>query len=108
VRPQDAQRDDRRGRARGQRDGGGRRRGQGLPEDGDLPEERPGFRPREDEPEQLIRPERKVASTSPSMPWRATVAETSTMKAPAGPPIWKREPPSAETRKPPTMAVTRP
>jgi len=30
------------------------------------------------------------------------------MKAPAGPPIWKREPPSAETRKPPTMAVTRP
>jgi hypothetical protein len=29
----------------------------------------------------------------------------STMKAPAGPPIWKRLPPSAETRKPPTIAV---
>ena len=32
----------------------------------------------------------------------------STMKAPAGPPIWKRLPPSAEIRKPPTMAVNRP
>ncbi len=30
------------------------------------------------------------------------------MKAPAGPPIWKRLPPSAEMRKPPTMAVNRP
>ena len=30
------------------------------------------------------------------------------MKAPAGPPIWKRLPPSAETRKPPTIAVNRP
>ena len=35
---------------------------------------------------------------------RLTVAATSTMKAPAGPPIWKRLPPSAETRKPPTIA----
>ena len=34
---------------------------------------------------------------------RATVAETSTMNAPAGPPIWKRLPPSAETRKPPMI-----
>ena len=50
-------------------------------------------------------PERKVARISPSMPCCATVAATSTMKAPAGPPIWKREPPSSETRKPPTAAV---
>jgi len=27
------------------------------------------------------------------------------MKAPAGPPIWKRLPPKAETRKPPMIAV---
>ena len=44
----------------------------------------------------------------PSIPWRATVAATSTMKAPAGPPTWKRLPPSAEIRKPPTMAVNSP
>ena len=36
------------------------------------------------------------------------MAATSTMKAPAGPPIWKRLPPSAETRKPPTMEVKSP
>ncbi len=30
------------------------------------------------------------------------------MKAPAGPPIWKRLPPSKDTRKPPTIAVVRP
>lgn len=30
------------------------------------------------------------------------------MKAPVGPPIWKREPPNAEIRKPATTAVTRP
>ena len=50
-------------------------------------------------------PDRKVARISPSMPCCATVAATSTMKAPAGPPIWKREPPSSETMKPPTAAV---
>ena len=33
---------------------------------------------------------------------------TRTIKAPAGPPIWKRLPPSAETMKPPTIAVNRP
>ena len=49
-----------------------------------------------------------VASTMPSMPWRSTVEATSTMKAPAGPPTWKRLPPSDEIRKPPTMAVNRP
>ncbi len=37
-----------------------------------------------------------------------STAATSTMKAPAGPPIWKRLPPSAEIRKPPTMAVNSP
>ncbi len=30
------------------------------------------------------------------------------MKAPAGPPIWNRLPPSAETRNPPTIAVVSP
>ena len=47
-----------------------------------------------------------VASIRPSMPCCARrSAATSTMKAPAGPPIWKRLPPRAETRKPPTIAV---
>ena len=46
-----------------------------------------------------------MARISPSTPNRIVVAATSTMKAPAGPPIWKRLPPSAETRKPPTTAV---
>ena len=45
---------------------------------------------------------------TPSTPWRSTVSATSTMKAPAGPPTWKRLPPSSETKKPPTMAVVRP
>ena len=52
-----------------------------------------------------ISPDRKVARISPSMPCCATAAATRTMKAPAGPPIWNREPPRAETRKPPTIAV---
>ena len=30
------------------------------------------------------------------------------MNAPAGPPIWNRDPPSAEIRKPPMIAVKRP
>ena len=42
------------------------------------------------------------------MPWRSTAAATSTMNAPAGPPIWNRLPPSAEIRKPPMMAVKSP
>jgi hypothetical protein len=49
-----------------------------------------------------------VASSNPLTPCRSTVAATSTMKAPAGPPIWKRLPPSAETRKPPMTAVNSP
>ena len=52
-----------------------------------------------------ISPDSMVAMSSPSNPCWTTVAETSTMKAPAGPPIWKRLPPSAETMKPPTMEV---
>jgi len=32
-------------------------------------------------------------------------SETITTKAPVGPPIWTREPPSNEMRKPATMAV---
>jgi hypothetical protein len=50
-------------------------------------------------------PESMVASISPSTPCRSTVDATSTMKAPAGPPTWKRLPPRAEMRKPPTIAV---
>ena len=50
-------------------------------------------------------PESAVARISPSTPCAVTVAATSTMKAPAGPPIWNRLPPSAETRNPPTIAV---
>ena len=50
-------------------------------------------------------PEIIVARISPSIPCCITVAATSTMKAPAGPPIWNRLPPSAETTKPPTIAV---
>ena len=53
----------------------------------------------------IISPDRKVARISPSMPCRATVAATRTMNAPAGPPIWNREPPRNDTRNPPTMAV---
>jgi hypothetical protein len=49
-----------------------------------------------------------VATIRPSTPWVATVVATSTMKAPAGPPIWCRLPPSRETRKPPTIAVKSP
>ena len=50
-------------------------------------------------------PDRIVARIRPSMPCCCTVAATSTMKAPAGPPIWKRLPLSADTTKPPTIDV---
>ena len=46
-----------------------------------------------------------VARISPSTPCAWTVAATRTMNAPAGPPIWNRLPPSAETTNPPTIAV---
>jgi hypothetical protein len=42
---------------------------------------------------------------SPSMPCAATIPETTTTNAPVGPPICAREPPSAEIRKPATIAV---
>jgi hypothetical protein len=36
------------------------------------------------------------------------IAYTTGMNAPVGPPIWKREPPSAEISKPATTAVSSP
>src|SRR5262245_31169464 len=50
----------------------------------------------------------KVASSSPLKPCRAITPATMTTNAPVGPPIWTREPPSAEIRKPATIAVTNP
>jgi len=50
-------------------------------------------------------PQSRVARSSPLVPCCATVAATSTMNAPAGPPIWKRQPPSSETTKPSMIAV---
>ena len=50
-------------------------------------------------------PDSSVATISPSTPCRPMVAATSTMNAPAGPPIWNRLPESSDTTKPPTMAV---
>ena len=46
-----------------------------------------------------------VTRARPAMPKRATMPATMTTKAPVGPPIWVREPPSAEMRKPATTAV---
>ena len=45
-----------------------------------------------------------VHMNRPSTPCSATMPATTTTKAPVGPPIWKREPPSAEIRKPVTIA----
>jgi hypothetical protein len=41
-----------------------------------------------------------VTIAKPLMPKRRTIPATITTKAPVGPPIWVREPPSAEIRKP--------
>lgn len=41
-------------------------------------------------------------------PYRSTIPYTITMKAPVGPPTATRVPPSAETRKPATIAVMMP
>ena len=49
-------------------------------------------------------PASSVHMNSPSRPWAATMPETTTTKAPVGPPIWTREPPSAEMVKPATTA----
>ncbi len=45
-----------------------------------------------------------VTMYSPSRPYVATMPAMTTTKAPVGPPIWYLEPPSAEMRKPLTMA----
>ena len=45
-----------------------------------------------------------VHMKSPSTPCCATMPETTTTNAPVGPPIWTIEPPSAEMRKPVTIA----
>lgn len=46
-----------------------------------------------------------VANARPGYPNSATTPATITTKAPVGPPIWTRLPPSAEITKPATMAV---
>ena len=46
-----------------------------------------------------------VAASSPSRPYCCTIPYTITTNAPVGPPIWTREPPSAEMRKPAITAV---
>ena len=45
-----------------------------------------------------------VHMNNPSTPWTATIPATTTTKAPVGPPICIFDPPSAEIRKPVTMA----
>ena len=47
-------------------------------------------------------------SAKPPSPNFTTIPATITTKAPVGPPIWVRDPPSAEIRKPATTAVYRP
>ena len=46
-----------------------------------------------------------VTISSPDSPWSAMMPATMTTNAPVGPPTWMLEPPSSDTRKPPTMAV---
>jgi hypothetical protein len=41
---------------------------------------------------------------SPSSPYVAMIPEMTTTNAPVGPPIWNRDPPSAEMRNPVTIA----
>ncbi len=45
-----------------------------------------------------------VHMNRPEIPCSATMPETTTTKAPVGPPIWTRDPPSAEIRNPVTIA----
>jgi len=49
-----------------------------------------------------------VARTRPSIPYFWTTPYTITTKAPVGPPICTRLPPSTDTRKPAMIAVKRP
>ena len=50
-------------------------------------------------------PAMRVTRVRPETPKRATMPATITTNAPVGPPIWTREPPSAETMNPATTAV---
>ena len=52
-----------------------------------------------------ITPAITVQTNSPSTPWSATMPATMTTKAPVGPPIWSRDPPSSEINPPAMMAV---
>ena len=52
-----------------------------------------------------ITPAISVHMNRPSMPCAATMPETTTTKAPVGPPIWTRDPPSAEMMKPATIGA---
>jgi hypothetical protein len=51
-----------------------------------------------------IAPAMTVHMKRPSTPYFETMPATTTTKAPVGPAIWTREPPSAETTKPLTTA----
>ena len=53
-------------------------------------------------------PAKTVATTSPSMPFRATIPATIVAKAAVGPAICTLLPPNAEIRNPATMAVYSP
>ena len=46
-----------------------------------------------------------VTISSPDSPCCAMMPATITTNAPVGPPIWMRDPPSTDTRNPPTIAV---
>ena len=49
-----------------------------------------------------------VERNIPASPWWLIAVATTTVNAAAGPPIWKRLPPSSDTRNPPTIAVNSP
>jgi len=53
-------------------------------------------------------PAMRVAITRPSKPCREMTLATTTTKAPVGPPIWVRLPPSMEISRPATTTVTSP
>ena len=55
-----------------------------------------------------ITPAMRVHMNNPSMPYAATMPDTTTTKAPVGPAIWTREPPSAEIVNPAMTAQYRP
>jgi hypothetical protein len=53
-------------------------------------------------------PANRVHMNNPSMPYFATIPNTTTTKAPVGPPICVEDPPKAEITKPATIAQYRP